>query len=79
VAGLNFLSFSALLPLAATRLVRSRRNLTTLRLAQVLLGMAVMPMLYVPVINFAGALTMIAPFAFPVLAMYVYNGPHWRV
>lgn len=73
------LAAAALLPLAPSRLVRSRRKLITVCLAQVLLGMAVMPMLYVPVINPAGAAAMIASFALPVLAMYLNNGTHWRV
>lgn len=73
------LAAAALLPLTATRLVRSRRHLITVCLAQVLLGMAVMPMLYVPVINSAGAVALIASFALPVLAMYLHNGTHWRV
>lgn len=47
--------------------------------AQILLRMAATPMLHVPVINLAGALTMVASFVFPVLAMYVHNGLHWRV
>jgi 4-hydroxybenzoate polyprenyltransferase len=69
---------SALLPLAATRLVRSRRKLITVCFAQVLLGMAVMPMLYAPAVNPAGAVAMTASFALPVLAMYLYNRACWR-
>jgi len=68
----------ALLPLVATRLARSRRQLIVLCLAQVLLGMAVMPMLYVPALNPAGAAALLASFALPVLAMYFHNGTHWR-
>jgi hypothetical protein len=30
------------------------------------------------VINATGAVAMIASFALPVLAMYLYNGTHWR-
>lgn len=73
------LTAAALLPLAATRLVRSRRSLITVCFAQVLLGMAVMPMLYVPFINLEGAVAMVASFAIPLFAMYLHNGVHWRV
>jgi len=72
------LAAAALLALTPTRLVRSRRKLITVCLAQVLLGMAVMPMLYVPVTNTAAAAAMIASFALPVLAMYLHNGTQWR-
>lgn len=72
------LAASALSLLGGTRLVRSRRSLITVCLAQVLLGMAVMPMLYVPVLEVPGAAAMIASFALPVLAMYLYNRTRWR-
>jgi 4-hydroxybenzoate polyprenyltransferase len=68
----------ALLPLTATRFLRSRRSLIIFCLAGVLLGMAAMPMLYVPVMNPEGAMAMGAAFALPVLAMYLHNGRHWR-
>jgi 4-hydroxybenzoate polyprenyltransferase len=68
----------ALLPLTATRFVRSRRSLIIFCLTGVLIGMAVMPMLYAPVINPEGAMAMGAAFALPVFAMHLYNGTRWR-
>jgi 4-hydroxybenzoate polyprenyltransferase len=70
---------STLALLFAMRRVGNRRDLIAAGAAHIVLSLAVLPALYLPLLNPAGIATMLGAFTLPIVAMYLYNGSHWRL
>jgi hypothetical protein len=56
----------------------NRRRLMGLGVPHTVVSMLVMPALYIPVMSAGSVALLLAVFAFPVAAMYLYNGSHWH-
>jgi 4-hydroxybenzoate polyprenyltransferase len=74
VAGL---SVSTVMLLALFVRLGNRRDLLAAGTSHTVVTLAVLPMLYLPLLGHVGAAAVLAVFAFPAVAMYLYNGSHW--
>lgn len=70
------LTASTLMLLLLLRL-RDRRQLVALGASHTFISLAVLPALYIPMLNPAAVATVLAVFCLPTIAMYLYNGSHW--
>jgi 4-hydroxybenzoate polyprenyltransferase len=68
---------STVMLLALFRRLGDRRGLVAAGTGHTVVTLAVLPVLYLPMLGFAGAAAVLAAFALPVLAMYLYNGSRW--
>jgi hypothetical protein len=57
----------------------NRRRLVGLGAFHTVVSLAVLPALYLPALGVGAAAAVLAVFALPVIAMYLYNGSHWRL
>jgi len=73
------LAASTLVLLFTLRRVGNRRDLIAAGAWHIVVSLAVLPALYLPLLNPAGIATMLGAFTLPIIAMYLYNGSHWRL
>ena len=74
VAGL---SVSTVTLLALFMRLGNRRDLVAAGTWHAVVTLAVLPALYLPMLSPTGAAAVLAAFALPAIAMYLYNGSHW--
>lgn len=65
--------------LAAHRQAGSRRGLVTAGAWNIVATVLVLPALVLQTLGVAGSTVLLLAFALPVLAMWAYNGSHWRL
>jgi len=74
---LTGLAISTIMLMGVLLRLSVRRKLVAFGATHTFISMAVLPALYLPVLSPATVVTVIAVFALPTLAMYLYNGSRW--